>query len=87
MNDASYFDRLVETTSLIVRHPDYPGKPEALDLCGQEIEELIESGRITASQADLLRDILGIIRYEGRFRSNGPGKSELTARARAPLPI
>jgi hypothetical protein len=87
MNDTSYFDRLVETASLIVRHPDYPGKSESLDQCGQEIEELIQAGRITDPQADLLRVILGITRQEGSFWSNPLGRNELKTRARSALPI
>ncbi len=33
------YDRLVLATSMIARHPDYPGKQEVVSLCRQEIDE------------------------------------------------
>jgi hypothetical protein len=58
MTDSRYFDRLLETTELIVRHADYPGKMQVVERCQEEVEELIQSGRITAAQGETLSDVL-----------------------------
>src|SRR3954449_3711248 len=38
------FYRLERTTSLIVRHPDFPGKAEAIWRCREDIEERFHQG-------------------------------------------
>jgi hypothetical protein len=53
-----YFERLVESVTLIARHPDYPTKSQALDRCREDVEELIRAGRITVAQAEVLLEIL-----------------------------
>jgi hypothetical protein len=54
----SYFERLVEAATLIVRHPDDPCKPGVLARCRHEVADLSQSGRITAAQAEVLVRIL-----------------------------
>ena len=54
----NYFERLVATAERIARHADYPGKGEAVDQCIEDIEGLLLSGRITAEQGGMLREIL-----------------------------
>ena len=58
MNDLSYFERLEESVGLIVRHPDFPGKPAAVEQCADEIDELIRDGRLTGEQAGKLLDLV-----------------------------
>jgi len=58
MSDYPYFERLVETVGLIARHPDYPGKSRMVQDCHWEVEDLAHSGRINASQAEVLRSVL-----------------------------
>ena len=54
----SYFERLVEAATLIVRHPDDPCKPGVLARCRHEVADLSRSGRITAAEAEVLHGIL-----------------------------
>jgi len=58
MNYLSVFERLLESAELIAHHPDYPGKGEAVDRCGEEIEDLFRAGQITMAQRDRLREAL-----------------------------
>jgi hypothetical protein len=58
MFNPSYFERLVETVTLIVRHPEYPTKWEAVERCRHELAELRRVGRITAAEAEVLLGIL-----------------------------
>ena len=58
MDDATYFDRLAANVTRIARHPHFPAKPHAVDLCLQDIEDLSLAGRITAEQAGILRATL-----------------------------
>jgi hypothetical protein len=56
----SYFERLVEATGLIARHPDYPGKQQVVDRCVEEIAELLRSGQVTAAQGEILLENLEV---------------------------
>jgi hypothetical protein len=58
MTRLSSFERLVESATLVARHPDFPDKPQAVEQCSQEVVELLQAGRITAPEAELLLDIL-----------------------------
>jgi hypothetical protein len=58
MNDATYFERLAANVSRLARHPHFPAKRHAVDLCLQDIDDLWLAGRITAEQADVLRETL-----------------------------
>ncbi len=58
MDDATYFERLATNVSRLARHPSFPAKQQAVDLCLEDIDDLSLSGRITAEQADLLRATL-----------------------------
>jgi hypothetical protein len=49
------FDRLYESASLVVRHPDYPGKRQLEDLILEEIDELFRAGQLDAEQRAVLR--------------------------------
>jgi hypothetical protein len=61
MSDAADFRRLTAGVVRIARHPDFPGKPEAVSLCLEDIERLTREGRITAEQAGVLHGILLIL--------------------------
>jgi hypothetical protein len=52
------FERLLESVVLIVRHPPYPEKSAAIELCAGEIEEMVRSGGLTGVQGGTLLDIL-----------------------------
>ena len=54
----TYFERLAATAERIARHAYYPGKGEAVGQCIEDIEGLLLSGRITAEQGGMLREIL-----------------------------
>jgi hypothetical protein len=58
MDDATYFERLAANVSRLARHPDFPAKQEAVDLCLEDIEDLSLAGRITVEQASMLRETL-----------------------------
>ena len=58
MDDATYFERLAANVSRIARHPHFLAKRHAVDLCLQDIDDLWLAGRITAAQADVLRETL-----------------------------
>jgi hypothetical protein len=58
MDDATYFERLAANVSRIARHPYFPAKPHAVDLCLQDIDDLVLAGRITAEQASAFRATL-----------------------------
>ena len=76
MDNTTYFERLVGSVTRIARHSYYPGKEHAVDLCLEDIEGLLHSGRITAEQANILREILlGAAPFSVRqvtFREHGP---------------
>ncbi len=55
---SSYFERLVASVERIARHAFFPGKQQAVELCVEDVESLIASGRITADQGAILLDIL-----------------------------
>jgi len=59
MFHVSYFERLIESVTLIARHPEYPRKSEAVEHCRQDVEDLRVAGRIDDEQAERLRQILG----------------------------
>ena len=58
MDDMPSFTRLLETAGLIVRHADYPGKRQVVERCRQEVDEMAQSGRISPTEGETLRDIL-----------------------------
>ncbi len=58
MTRLSYFERLVESAIRVACHPDFPDKSQAVEQCTQEVGELLQAGRITAPEAELLLDIL-----------------------------
>jgi hypothetical protein len=58
MDDATYFERLAANVARIARHPDFPAKPHAVELCLQDIDDLSLAGRINAEQAGALRATL-----------------------------
>lgn len=53
------FDRLYECATLVMRHPDYPGKQQLEELILEEIEELFRAGQLDESQRLALRAALG----------------------------
>jgi hypothetical protein len=58
MNSPSYFERLVETVTHIVRHPHFDTKPDVVDRCRTELADLNDAGRITDVEADVLFRLL-----------------------------
>jgi hypothetical protein len=58
MDDATYFERLAANVSRLARHPSFPAKQQAVDLCLEDIADLSLEGRITGEQADSLRATL-----------------------------
>jgi hypothetical protein len=58
MSRAYDFERLLETAGLIVRHADFPGKPQMLERCRAEVDDLSRSGRISLAQHESVRDLL-----------------------------
>ena len=55
---SSYFEKLVASVERIARHAFFPDKQQAVDLCVEDVEGLIASGRITADQGAILLGIL-----------------------------
>src|SRR5689334_21743480 len=53
-----YFERLIETVTQLVRHPEFPNKRLILEQSRDEVTELIRAGRLTVPQAELLYEIL-----------------------------
>jgi hypothetical protein len=58
MDHATYFERLAATVARLARHPHFQAKQRAVDLCLRDIDDLRLAGRITAEQADVLRETL-----------------------------
>jgi hypothetical protein len=58
MFNVSYFERLTETVTRLVRHPEFPSKRLILEQSRDEVTELIRAGRITVPEAELLYEIL-----------------------------
>jgi len=58
MNQLYHFERLKESTGLIYRHPDFPGKAGVIEQCAEDIGGLVDSGRITGEQGAILLDLL-----------------------------
>jgi hypothetical protein len=58
MSDTTDFERLVAVVERVARHPDLPGKREAVDLCLEDIRDFSVAGRITDEQANVLRELL-----------------------------
>lgn len=52
------FEGLVRVVGLFARHPDFPGKSDAVEECVEDIEERSRAGRLTPSQRSRLLDIL-----------------------------
>ncbi len=64
MCESHGFERLLETVGLIARHTDFPGKREVVERCRDEVDDLADSGVITASQGEILQQILLGVRLE-----------------------
>ena len=58
MISSDYFERLVTSVDRIARHAYYPGLHEAIEQCLEDIDELMQAGRITAEERDALRIVL-----------------------------
>jgi hypothetical protein len=58
MFNLSYFERLIETVTMLVRHPEYPTKRLTIEQSRQEVTELIRAGRLTVPEAEILYEIL-----------------------------
>jgi hypothetical protein len=58
MFNLTYFERLIETVTMLVRHPEYPSKRWALEQSRQEVTDLIREGRISVPEAEMLYEIL-----------------------------
>jgi hypothetical protein len=58
MFNLSYFERLLETVTRLVRHPEYPAKRLVIEQSREEVTELIRAGRITVPEAEMLYEIL-----------------------------
>src|SRR3954462_7161485 len=58
MNGPVYFERLVASVERIARHAYYPGIDQAIELCLEDIDELMDSNQITPDQRDALRLVL-----------------------------
>ena len=55
---AILFRRLERTSLLLVGHPDFPGKEEALGGCRADIDQRYHQGMLTDAQWTRLRTIL-----------------------------
>lgn len=55
---AQSYRRLERTTRLIVQHPDFPGKEEAVRRCRDEIDQRFSRGELTEEQRTRLQSIL-----------------------------
>jgi hypothetical protein len=53
------FRRFERTSLLLASHPDYPGKPEALGRCREDVQERFQEGLLTVDQRTRLMTILG----------------------------
>jgi hypothetical protein len=49
---------LIRTVNLFARHPDFPGKSNAMIECVEDIEERSREGRLSPEQRDELLAIL-----------------------------
>jgi predicted DNA-binding protein len=58
MENATYFERLAANVERIARHPSFPARRQAVELCLEDIEDLSLAGRITVEQACALRETL-----------------------------
>ena len=58
MNGTVYFERLVASVERIARHSYYPGIDQAIELCLDDIDELMHANRITPDQREALRLLL-----------------------------
>jgi hypothetical protein len=61
-NDSGYFENLAASVQRVAHHAYYPGIDQAIDQCLQDINELLQSGRITAEQFEALRPLLEGVR-------------------------
>lgn len=60
------YERLLQATSLIARHPDCPEKQDVVLLCRAEIDERCRTGALSIAQRSRLLDILEPASYERR---------------------
>ena len=56
---AQVFRRFERTSLLLASHPDFPGKPEALGRCRDDVQERFHEGLLTVDQRTRLMTILG----------------------------
>jgi hypothetical protein len=89
MFSPTYFERLIETMTLLVRHSEYPMKRRVLEQCRTEVTDLIRSGRVTVLEAEMLYEILDTYPLATTRPSAEPSgcdgpRTELPARADCP---
>ena len=58
MFNLTYIERLIETVTMLVKHPEYPNKRRVLEQSRSEVTELIRAGRISVPEAEMLFEIL-----------------------------
>jgi len=58
MTGPVYFERLVTSVERIARHAYYPGIDQAIEICLEDIDELMHANRITPEQREALRLLL-----------------------------
>ncbi|WP_254053298.1 hypothetical protein [Singulisphaera sp. GP187] len=58
MTEMLTFKRLERTVNLIARHPFYPGKPEAVHDCLDDLEDRYRDGSLTHEQKSILVSLL-----------------------------
>lgn len=58
MHGKPFFERLAASVESISRHAYYPGLADTIDGCLEDIDDLLQSGRITPAQREALRFIL-----------------------------
>jgi hypothetical protein len=73
MFNLSYFERLIETVTRLVRHPEYPNKRLVIEQSREEVTELIRAGRITVPEAEMLFEILDTYALSRAGQAGGGG--------------
>jgi hypothetical protein len=58
MNSPVFYESLVASVERIARHTYYPGIDQAIEQCLDDIDGLLDSGKITLDQRDALRFVL-----------------------------
>jgi hypothetical protein len=70
---APEYSGLRRVVGMIARHPDFPGKREAVDECVEDIEERSRQGRLSLDQRAELLDILSARRAPDEPLGSGSG--------------